>query len=225
MKAPRMNQKLLRKLYWLVSSVGSLIQLLGSSHCIGENLREPIRGQYCSVSTNQRSVLICVDQSEVSIVLSQPIRSKYLPGENIDLKSDGHKHDQSQNIDLEIGDIIKDDTSDLTSVVNGSRKASSEGGAALGFTYRIDIPKFIQGRENENADALAGVTLMSAIAKSALSSITSPSIPFQLPGDVSLPYLPSSTSFTVKLNPRRPDNSVARSMVNPSNLAFPSNFL
>ena len=36
MKAPRMNQKELRKLYWLVSSVGSRMQLLGSSHCIGE---------------------------------------------------------------------------------------------------------------------------------------------------------------------------------------------
>ena len=36
MKAPRMNQNELRKLYWLVSSVGSRMQLLGSSHCIGE---------------------------------------------------------------------------------------------------------------------------------------------------------------------------------------------
>ena len=38
MKAPSMNQKELRKLYWLVNSVGSLIQLLGSSHWMGENL-------------------------------------------------------------------------------------------------------------------------------------------------------------------------------------------
>ena len=41
------------------------------------NVFEPIRDQYCLVSTNQRLVLFSVSQSEISIDLWQPINSEY----------------------------------------------------------------------------------------------------------------------------------------------------
>jgi hypothetical protein len=72
--------------------------------------------------------------------------------------------------------------------VNGSKKARSDGGAALGLTYRIEIPRLSQGMVKAKAEALEEVMEISAMQKSAVLSITSPNIPFQLPGDVSLPY-------------------------------------
>jgi hypothetical protein len=69
--------------------------------------------------------------------------------------------------------------------VKGSKKARREGAAALGLTYRIEIPRFSQGMLNAKAEALDEI---SAMQKSAVPSITSPSIPFQLPGEVSPPY-------------------------------------
>jgi hypothetical protein len=56
------------------------------------------------------------------------------------------------------------------------------------LTYRIEIPRLSQGMVNAKAEALEEVMEISAIQKSAVLSITSPNIPFQLPGDVSLPY-------------------------------------
>ena len=50
------------------------------------------------------------------------------------------------------------------------------------------MPRLSQGMLNEKAAALAEVIEISAMQKSATPSITSPSIPFQLPGDISLPY-------------------------------------
>ena len=76
----------------------------------------------------------------------------------------------------------------LTSVVKGSKKARRDGAAALGLVYRIEIPRFSQGMVNAKAEALEEVMEISAMQKSATPSITSPSIPFQLPGDISLPY-------------------------------------
>ena len=76
----------------------------------------------------------------------------------------------------------------LTSVVKGSKNASRDGGAALGLTYRIEIPRLSQGMLKEKAEALDEVMDMSAMQKSAVPSLTSPNIPFQLPGEVSLPY-------------------------------------
>ena len=73
-------------------------------------------------------------------------------------------------------------------MVNGSKKARRDGGAALGLTYRIEIPRLSQGMVKAKAEALEEVMEISAIQKSAVLSITSPNIPFQLPGDVSLPY-------------------------------------
>merc|ERR1712172_361448 len=58
-----------------------------------------------------------------------------------------------------------------------------EGAAGLGLMYRIEMPKFIQGIVKANAEALEEVMEMSAMTKSDLSSQTSPSIPFQLPGE------------------------------------------
>ena len=75
-----------------------------------------------------------------------------------------------------------------TSVVKGSKKARRDGAAALGLTYRIEIPRFSQGMVNAKAEALDEVMEISAMQKSAVPSITSPSIPFQLPGEVSPPY-------------------------------------
>ena len=72
--------------------------------------------------------------------------------------------------------------------MKGSKKARRDGAAALGLTYRIEIPRFSQGMENEKAEALDDVMETSAMQKSAVPSITSPSIPFQLPGEVSPPY-------------------------------------
>ena len=132
MKAPRMNQNELRKLYWLVSSVGSLIQLLGSSHCMGENLART----YMS-----------------SVMRTNMMRVRT-----------------------------------YTSVVKGSKNARSEGAAARGLTYSMEIPRFIQGMLKAKFDALTEVMEMSAIAKSAVPSITSPNMPLKLPGDTSLPY-------------------------------------
>jgi hypothetical protein len=76
----------------------------------------------------------------------------------------------------------------LTSVVKGSKKARRDGAAALGLVYRIEIPRFSQGMVNAKAEALEEVMEISAMQKSATPSITSPNIPFQLPGDISLPY-------------------------------------
>ena len=73
-------------------------------------------------------------------------------------------------------------------MVNGSRKASMEGGAGLGCTYRIEIPRFIHGMVNFTAEARLLVMEMSAMAKSARPSSTSPINPFQFPGLYSLPY-------------------------------------
>ena len=75
-------------------------------------------------------------------------------------------------------------------MVNGSKKARSDGAAALGLTYRIEIPRFSQGMVNAKAEALEEVMDISAIQKSAVPSITSPNMPFQLPlpGEVSPPY-------------------------------------
>ena len=72
--------------------------------------------------------------------------------------------------------------------MKGSRKASRDGGAALGFTYRIEIPRLIQGMLKAKFEALFEVMEMSAMAKSAVPSMTSPSIPLKLPGETSLPY-------------------------------------
>ena len=72
--------------------------------------------------------------------------------------------------------------------MKGSKKARSEGAAALGFVYRMEIPRLSQGMVNAKAEALEEVIETSAMQKSAVPSITSPSIPFQLPGDVSPPY-------------------------------------
>ena len=72
--------------------------------------------------------------------------------------------------------------------MNGSKKARRDGGAALGLTYKIEIPRLSQGMVNAKAEALEEVMEISAIQKSAVLSITSPNIPFQLPGDVSPPY-------------------------------------
>ena len=76
----------------------------------------------------------------------------------------------------------------LTSVVKGSKKARRDGAAALGLVYRIEIPRFSQGMVNAKAEALEEVIEISAMQKSATPSITSPNMPFQLPGDISLPY-------------------------------------
>ena len=76
----------------------------------------------------------------------------------------------------------------LTSVVKGSKKARRDGAAALGLVYRIEIPRFSQGMVNAKAEALEEVMEISAMQKSATPSITSPNMPFQLPGDISLPY-------------------------------------
>ena len=51
------------------------------------------------------------------------------------------------------------------------------------------MPRLSQGMVKAKALALDEVIDISAITKSAISSLTSPSIPFQFPGDVSLPYL------------------------------------
>ena len=72
--------------------------------------------------------------------------------------------------------------------MKGSKKARRDGAAALGLTYRIEIPRFSQGMVNAKAEALEEVMEISAMQKSATRSITSPNIPFQLPGDISLPY-------------------------------------
>ena len=77
---------------------------------------------------------------------------------------------------------------ELTSVENGSKKASIDGAAALGLMYKIEMPRFNQGIVKEKAAALEEVMEISAIQKSAVPSITSPSMPFQFPGDSSLPY-------------------------------------
>ena len=76
----------------------------------------------------------------------------------------------------------------LTSVVKGSKKARRDGAAALGLVYRIEIPRFSQGMVKAKAEALEEVMEISAMQKSATPSITSPNMPFQLPGDISLPY-------------------------------------
>ena len=77
----------------------------------------------------------------------------------------------------------------LTSVVKGSKKARRDGAAALGLVYRIEIPRFSQGMVNAKAEALEEVMEISAMQKSAIPTITSPSMaPFQLPGDISMPY-------------------------------------
>ncbi len=76
----------------------------------------------------------------------------------------------------------------LTSVVKGSRKASMEGGAGRGRVYRIEMPRFIHGIVNFTAEARLLVMEMSAMAKSAVPSSTSPIMPFQFPGLTSLPY-------------------------------------
>ena len=76
----------------------------------------------------------------------------------------------------------------LTSVVNGSKNAIREGAAGLGWMYRMEMPRLSQGIVNANALSLDDVIDMSAMTKSATPSSTSPSIPFQFPGDVSLPY-------------------------------------
>jgi hypothetical protein len=76
----------------------------------------------------------------------------------------------------------------LTSVVKGSKKARRDGAGALGLVYKIEIPRFSQGIVNAKAEALEDVMEISAMQRSATPSITSPKIPFQLPGDISLPY-------------------------------------
>ena len=40
---------------------------------------QPIRREYCIVSTNQRKGFYCVHQSETSIIMCQPIRRQCLP--------------------------------------------------------------------------------------------------------------------------------------------------
>ena len=72
--------------------------------------------------------------------------------------------------------------------MNGSRKASRDGAAALGFMYKIEMPRLSQGIVKAKEDALSDVMDISAMQKSAVPSITSPSIPFQFPGEISLPY-------------------------------------
>ena len=46
------------------------------------------------------------------------------------------------------------------------------------------MPRLSHGMVNAKADVLAEVMDISAMQKSAVPSITSPSIPFHLPGDV-----------------------------------------
>ena len=66
-------------------AVHSLSKVLDDVHCTtlhcqdSSQLQQPIRDQYYTVSTNQRSVLYCVNQSEISIILWQLIRREYLP--------------------------------------------------------------------------------------------------------------------------------------------------
>ena len=76
----------------------------------------------------------------------------------------------------------------LTSVVKGSRKAMREGAAGRGRMYKMEMPRLSQGMVKAKASARLDVMEMSAITKSATPSATSPSMPFQFPGDVSLPY-------------------------------------
>ena len=99
-------------------------------------------------------------------------------------------------------------------MVKGSRKAMREGAAGRGRMYKMEMPRLSQGMVKAKASARLDVMEMSAITKSATPSATSPSMPFQFPGDVSLPYcrnpynwlqadtsqyptLPSSTSLKV----------------------------
>ena len=64
---------------------------------------------------------------------------------------------------------------------NGSKKASIDGAAALGWMYRMEMPRLSQGMLKEKAAEREEVMEMSAIQKSAVPSMTSPNIPFQLP--------------------------------------------
>ena len=114
--------------------------------------------------------------------------------------------------------------SSQTPVESGARKEKKSIDFSGEATYRMEIPRFIQGVLKEKDLALADVMEMSAMQKSATSSSISPNIPFQCPGEISLPYFPSSTSLNVKLNPRTADSSLARSIANPSNLSFPESF-
>ena len=52
----------------------------------------------------------------------------------------------------------------------------------------MEMPRFIHGMVKAKALAREEVMEMSAMTKSDFPSHTSPSIPFQFPGDVSLPY-------------------------------------
>ena len=60
-------------------AVHSLSKVLDDVHCTtfhcqdSSQLQQPIRDQYYTVSTNQRSVLYCVNQSEESIYLEDDI--------------------------------------------------------------------------------------------------------------------------------------------------------
>ena len=121
------------------------------------------------------------------------------PRQHVYCEGDEDKHQQGRHVHLHSGaQLVGGNSRVLTSLVKGSRKARREGGAARGLTYKMEMPRFIQGIEKAKSRARSLVMLMSAMQKSAVPSITSPSIPFQLPDPMWEPYCNRQNRKSIK---------------------------